>query len=110
MSWKATVLTLFPSMFPGPLGASLVGQARENGIWSLDVRDIREHGIGKHRTVDDAPAGGGPGMIMRVDVAAASIDAARAGYSVRRSLGPERPKFFLGALSIASVRADRAQR
>jgi tRNA (guanine37-N1)-methyltransferase len=88
MSWKATVLTLFPSIFPGPLVASLVGQAREKGIWSLDVRDIREHGIGKHRMVDDAPAGGGPGMVMRVDVAAASIDAARAGE-------PDRSSFFL---------------
>lgn len=77
MTWKATVLTLFPSMFPGPLDASLIGQARENGIWSLDVRDIREHGLGRHRTVDDTPAGGGPGMVMRADVAAAAIDAAK---------------------------------
>jgi tRNA (guanine37-N1)-methyltransferase len=78
MTWKATVLTLFPSMFPGPLGASLIGQARDNGVWSLDVRDIRDQGLGRHRTVDDTPAGGGPGMVMRADVAAASIDAARA--------------------------------
>ncbi|HEX4157471.1 MAG TPA: tRNA (guanosine(37)-N1)-methyltransferase TrmD [Rhizomicrobium sp.] len=77
--WKATVLTLFPSMFPGPLDASLIGQARERGIWSLDVRDIREHGISRHRTVDDTPAGGGPGMVMRADVAAAAIDAAKVG-------------------------------
>jgi tRNA (guanine37-N1)-methyltransferase len=79
MSWKATVLTLFPSMFPGPLDTSLIGQARVNGIWSLDVRDIREHGLGRHRTVDDTPAGGGPGMVMRADVAAAAIDAAKIG-------------------------------
>jgi tRNA (guanine37-N1)-methyltransferase len=79
MSWKATVLTLFPWMFPGPLDASLIGQAREHGIWSLDVRDIREHGIGRHRAVDDTPAGGGPGMVMRADVAVASIDAAKIG-------------------------------
>lgn len=79
MSWSATVLTLFPEMFPGPLGVSLIGKARDNGTWSLAVRDIREHGIGKHRTVDDTPAGGGPGMVMRADVAAAAIDAARAG-------------------------------
>ena len=74
-SWRATVLTLFPEMFPGPLGVSLLGKALTNGHWSLDVRDIRGHGLGKHRTVDDTPAGGGPGMVMRADVAAAAIDA-----------------------------------
>jgi tRNA (guanine37-N1)-methyltransferase len=62
-------------MFPGPLGISLLGKALERNLWSLDVRDIREHGLGKHRTVDDTPAGGGPGMVMRADVAAAAIDA-----------------------------------
>jgi tRNA (guanine37-N1)-methyltransferase len=62
-------------MFPGPLGISLLGKALEKNLWSLDVRDIREHGLGKHRTVDDTPAGGGPGMVMRADVAAAAIDA-----------------------------------
>mgnify|MGYP001039031361 FL=1 len=78
--WQATVLTLFPDMFPGPLGHSLLGKAQAGGLWSLDVRDIRDHGIGKHRTVDDTPAGGGPGMVMRADVAAAAIDAVdRAG-------------------------------
>jgi tRNA (guanine37-N1)-methyltransferase len=76
VSWQATVLTLFPEMFPGPLGVSLVGKAREKNLWALDARDIREHGIGKHRTVDDTPAGGGPGMVMRADVASAAIDAA----------------------------------
>jgi tRNA (guanine37-N1)-methyltransferase len=75
VSWAATVLTLFPEMFPGPLDVSLVGRARQRGLWSLEVRDIREHGIGKHRTVDDTPAGGGPGMVMRADVACAAIDA-----------------------------------
>src|ERR1700761_5621294 len=74
-SWSATVLTFFPEMFPGPLGISLLGKALANELWSLDVRDIREHGLGKHRTVDDTPAGGGPGMVMRADVAAAAIDA-----------------------------------
>ena len=78
--WSATVLTLFPEMFPGPLGVSLLGKGLTNNLWSLDVRDIRDHGLGKHRTVDDTPAGGGPGMVMRADVAAAAIDAvARAG-------------------------------
>lgn len=80
MTWAATVLTLFPEMFPGPLDISLVGKARRNRLWSLDVRDIREHGLGKHRAVDDTPAGGGPGMVMRADVACAAIDAVeRAG-------------------------------
>ena len=74
-NWSATVLTLFPEMFPGPLGISLLGKAMANGLWSLEVKGIREHGLGKHRTVDDTPAGGGPGMVMRADVAAAAIDA-----------------------------------
>ena len=74
-SWQATVLTLFPEMFPGPLGISLLGKALSNRLWSLEVRDIRDHGLGKHRTVDDTPAGGGPGMVMRADVACAAIDA-----------------------------------
>ena len=73
--WEATVLTLFPEMFPGPLGVSLLGKAQANELWQLEVRDIRDHGRGKHRTVDDTPAGGGPGMVMRADVAVAAIDA-----------------------------------
>jgi len=77
VTWRANVLTLFPEMFPGPLGASLIGKALEKKLWFLDVRDIREHGIGKHRTVDDTPAGGGPGMVIRADVACAAIDRAR---------------------------------
>lgn len=79
MSWRATVLTLFPEMFPGPLGVSLLGKALARNLWSLDVRDIREHGLGKHRTVDDTPAGGGPGMVMRPDVACAALDAVANG-------------------------------
>ena len=74
--FAATVLTLFPEMFPGPLGLSLAGDALARGLWSLEARDIREHGLGRHRTVDDTPAGGGPGMVMRADVLAASLDAA----------------------------------
>jgi tRNA (guanine37-N1)-methyltransferase len=72
--FACTVLTLFPAMFPGPLGQSLAGEALARGLWSLDARDIREHGLGRHRAVDDTPAGGGPGMVMRADVLAASID------------------------------------
>lgn len=74
-NWHATILTLFPEMFPGPLGISLLGKALEKNLWSLEVRDIRDHGLGKHRNVDDTPSGGGPGMVMRADVAAAAIDA-----------------------------------
>ena len=88
MSWHATVLTLFPDMFPGPLGASIIGKAHGKGLWQLEIRDIRDHGLGRHRTVDDTPAGGGPGMVMRADVAAAAIDAARAA-------GPARPTLYL---------------
>jgi len=77
VTWRASVLTLFPEMFPGPLGMSLIGKALEKNLWSLDVHDIRQHGLGRHRTVDDTPAGGGPGMVMRADVACRVIDAAR---------------------------------
>jgi tRNA (guanine37-N1)-methyltransferase len=74
--WRATILTLFPEMFPGPLGLSLAGDALARGVWGLEMRQIREQGIGRHRAVDDTPAGGGPGMVMRADVLAAAIDAA----------------------------------
>jgi tRNA (guanine37-N1)-methyltransferase len=76
VSFKATVLTLFPEMFPGPLGVSLAGRALEQGIWSLDARDIRASATDRHRTVDDHPAGGGAGMVLKPDVLAAAIDAA----------------------------------
>ena len=68
MAWVATVLTLFPEMFPGPLGCSLAGSARDAGIWRLETVDIRGFARDKHRSVDDAPFGGGPGMVMRPDV------------------------------------------
>jgi len=77
--WRAVVLTLFPEMFPGPLGLSLAGRALEAGLWSLDARDIRASAQDKHRTVDDAPFGGGVGMVMRPDVVDAALDAALAG-------------------------------
>lgn len=73
--FRATVFTLMPDMFPGPLGASLSGDALARGLWSLDVRNIRDHGLGRHKAVDDTPAGGGPGMVIRADVLAASLDA-----------------------------------
>ena len=76
MTFRATVLTLFPEMFPGPLAVSLAGRALKDERWTLDVRDIRAHATDRHRTVDDTPAGGGPGMVMRPDVLAAAIDGA----------------------------------
>ena len=77
MTFHATVLTLYPEMFPGPLGVSLAGRAREEGKWALDTVQIRDFAIDKHRTVDDTPAGGGAGMVLRADVLAAAIDHAR---------------------------------
>ena len=76
MGFAATVLTLFPEMFPGSLGVSLAGKALEAGTWSLETRNIRDFATDKHRMVDDTPAGGGPGMVMKPDVLAAAIDAA----------------------------------
>ena len=77
MTFAATVLTLYPEMFPGPLGVSLAGRAREEGKWSLETVQIRDFAADKHRTVDDTPAGGGAGMVLRADVLAAAIDHAR---------------------------------
>ena len=77
--WRATVLTIFPEMFPGPLGSSLAGKALAKGLWALDAIDIRDHATDRHRTVDDTPAGGGPGMVMKADVLARAIDAAGEG-------------------------------
>jgi tRNA (guanine37-N1)-methyltransferase len=78
MTWRATVLTIFPEMFPGPLGSSLAGKALADGTWALSITDIHDFATDKHRSVDDTPAGGGAGMVMRADIAAAAIDAARA--------------------------------
>jgi tRNA (guanine37-N1)-methyltransferase len=87
--WRATVLTIFPEMFPGPLGSSLAGKALASGLWSLDIVDIRAHAADRHRTVDDTPAGGGPGMVMKADVLARAIDAAAAeGTRPRLLLSP----------------------
>ena len=77
--WRSTVITLFPEMFPGPLGISLVGQALRSGLWSLKTVNIRDHGIDKYRSVDDMPFGGGPGMVMRPDVIDAAVNSARVG-------------------------------
>jgi tRNA (guanine37-N1)-methyltransferase len=86
--WRATVLTIFPEMFPGPLGLSLAGKALAAGIWSLDALDIRTHATDRHRTVDDTPAGGGPGMVMKADVLARAVDAAS-------PQGDERPRLLM---------------
>jgi len=84
--WRASVLTIFPEMFPGPLAFSLAGKALGAGIWSLDTHDIREHATDKHRSVDDSPAGGGPGMVMRADVIARALDAAAPAPDTRPRL------------------------
>jgi tRNA (guanine37-N1)-methyltransferase len=85
MTWRADVLTIFPSMFPGPLGESLAGKALAAGTWSLNATDIRNFGLGKHRSVDDTPFGGGAGMVMRPDVLDAAIE----------SVADERPLIVL---------------
>ncbi len=85
MSWAATVLTLYPEMFPGPLGLSLAGRARGEGRWSLETVQIRDFANDRHRSVDDTPAGGGAGMVMRADVLASALD----------SVADDRPKLAM---------------
>jgi tRNA (guanine37-N1)-methyltransferase len=86
--WRASVLTIFPEMFPGPLGVSLAGRALAAGRWALDAVDIRVHASDKHRSVDDTPAGGGPGMVMRADVLARALDAVA-------GIGDPRPRLLM---------------
>jgi len=86
--WSATVLTLFPEMFPGPLAVSLVGQALDAKLWTLTALQIRDFGIGKHRQVDDTPAGGGAGMVLRADVLGPALDHAK-------SLATDAPLIYL---------------
>lgn len=86
--WRASVLTLFPEMFPGPLSISLVGQALEAGLWSLDAIQIREFGLGRHKQVDDTPTGGGAGMVLRADVLGPALDHALA-------INPGAPMIYL---------------
>jgi tRNA (guanine37-N1)-methyltransferase len=86
--WRASVLTIFPDMFPGSLGGSLAGKALASGAWSLEVADIRSFATDKHRSVDDTPAGGGPGMVMKADVLARAIDAVAADSRPRLLLSP----------------------
>ena len=99
MTWAATILTLYPEMFPGPLGMSLAGRAMAEGIWSLDAVQIRDFATDKHKSVDDTPAGGGAGMVMRADILAAALD----------SVADDRPKLVMSPrgepLTQALVRA-----
>ncbi len=87
-AWTAKVITLFPAEFPGVLGASLTGKALQDGLWALDVIDLRAHGDGKHRNVDDTPAGGGAGMVLRADVVGQALDEAAQGTPPDRADWP----------------------
>src|SRR5262249_53210488 len=88
LMWRASVITIFPEMFPGPLGLSLAGKAQQKGIWSLDAIDLRDFAADKHRTVDDTPAGGGPGMVMKPDVIARAVDAVATDDRPRLLMSP----------------------
>ena len=98
--WRAAVLTIFPEMFPGPLGASLAGKAQAKGLWALDPVDLRDFAPDRHRTVDDTPAGGGPGMVMKPDVIARAIDA---------FANDDRPRLLMSARGAPLTQARAAQ-
>jgi tRNA (guanine37-N1)-methyltransferase len=100
--WRASILTIFPEMFPGPLGASLAGKALAAGLWTLDAVDIRVHATDKHRSVDDTPAGGGPGMVMRPDVLARAVDAAAPA-------GDPRPRLVMSPRGVPLTQARVAE-
>ena len=97
MTWAATILTLYPEMFPGPLGLSLAGRALAEGIWSLDTVQIRDFATDRHRSVDDTPAGGGAGMVMRADVLAAALDSVADDAARSWSMTPARRAAHPGA-------------
>jgi len=99
MPWRASVLTIFPEMFPGALGLSLAGKALAAGIWSLEAIDIRAHATDKHRSVDDTPAGGGPGMVMKPDVLARAID----------SVADDRPRLLMSPRGVPLTQARVAE-
>jgi len=98
--WRASVITIFPEMFPGPLGASLAGKAHAKGLWALDAIDLRDFAADRHRTVDDTPAGGGPGMVMKPDVLARAIDAVA---------NDARPRLLMSARGAPLTQARAAQ-
>ena len=87
MTFKATILTLYPEMFPGPLGASIAGRAKDEGKWALETVQIRDFATDKHRTVDDTPAGGGAGMVLKADVLARAVDSVAKPLSFRGGVG-----------------------
>jgi tRNA (guanine37-N1)-methyltransferase len=97
--WRASVLTIFPEMFPGPLAQSLAGKALVSGIWSLDTVDIRAHATDKHRTVDDTPAGGGPGMVMKADVLARALDSVPHDTRPRLLMSPRGARLTQGRIA-----------
>lgn len=97
--WAATVLTIFPEMFPGPLGLSLAGKALGSGVWALEPIDIRDYATDRHRSVDDTPAGGGPGMVMKADVLARAVDAA----------GDGRPRLLMSPRGVPLTQARVAE-
>jgi len=97
--WRATVLTIFPDMFPGPLGVSLAGKALASNIWSLETLNIRDFATDRHSTVDDTPAGGGPGMVMKADVLARAIDAAGG------AAGTGRPRLLMSPRGVPLTQA-----
>jgi len=109
MTWRATVLTIFPEMLPGPLACSLAGKALEAGIWQLETVDIRKFARDKHRSVDDAPFGGGPGMVMRPDVLDAAIGGADGSNPLillsprGRPLGQEQVREFAGGSGVTLI-------
>ena len=103
--WRASVLTIFPEMFPGPLGISLAGKALNAGLWSLEAIDIRAHALDQHGTVDDTPAGGGPGMVMKADVLAKALDSL-----ALNSIPPDpRPRLLMSARGAPLTQARVAQ-
>jgi tRNA (guanine37-N1)-methyltransferase len=98
--WRASVITIFPELFPGPLGASLAGKAQTKGLWALEAVDLRDFAPDRHRTVDDTPAGGGPGMVMKPDVLAHAIDAVASDG---------RPRLLMSARGAPLTQARAAQ-
>lgn len=100
-AFQAHMITGFPDMFPGPLGDSLAGRARHDGLWGLETHDLRDFGVGKHQNIDDTPAGGGAGMVLRADVAAAAVDAVRplAGADMPLLLPSPRGRLFTQELA-----------
>ena len=108
--WRASILTIFPEMFPGPLGVSLAGKALASGIWSLDTHDIRDAATDKHRTVDDTPAGGGPGMVMKADVLARALDTVPHDQRPRLLMSPRGAPLTQARAAHAGRRAWRRDR